>query len=337
MRKLSPLLLILLIGGLAWGMVSILSIRFGGGGVYPAGSSLRADRQGTRVLHDSLSRLRPVERNFGALEGQDLRGATVLILHATPGQLEEASWRALTKRGARVVFAMAPVLIQRAERQLKLLELTLTYSAPTEEMKDTPGWEGGRETTLALQPESEAWTAISNGRILERAMDQGSLVLVANSDLFSNQTLAERNSPALLARMIGPAQRIVFEESHFGIRDDPGVMVLVRRYGLTGLLIALVILAALFVWQAAYPLVPLPGETTESLELQSERTAQSGLAQLLRRGIAPSELMQVCEREWERFATYSPTQREAVRRALRESTDPAGAFARATLALERKR
>jgi hypothetical protein len=335
MRKLTPLLLLLLLGVLGWGFASILAIRFGGGDIYPAGSSLRSDRQGARVFHDSVARLRPVIRNFGQLEGKDLRGVTVLILQTNPVQIEEGSWRSLTDRGARLVLAFAPVPLQRATRELKGLGVTITYSAPTEEMLDTPAWEAGRETTMRLNPTRPAWNVISEGRVIERAIGKGSLVLVGNADLFSNQTLAQHRSPTLLARIVGPAERVIFDESHFGIRDDPGVMVLVRRYGLVGLLLALMVLALLFVWQAAFPLVPLPAESNRTLELQSERTAQSGLAQLLRRGIRPPVLMQVCLHEWERLARHTPAQREAVRRAVTEP-DPVKAFARATFALERK-
>jgi hypothetical protein len=335
MRKTTPFLLLILLGALGWGMASILSIRFGGGDIYPAGSSLRADRRGTRVLHDSLAQLRPVARNFGEVHGE-LNGATVFIFQTTVAQVEEGSWRPMTERGARVVLAFAPMAIQRPKRELKGLDLALTYSVPTEEMRDLPAWETGRETTMSLEPGSP-WIVLSTGRVVERAYGKGSLVVVANGDMFSNQSLAQQRSPALLAQIIGPANRVIFDESHFGIRDDPGVMVLVRRYGLLGLLVSLIGLALLFVWQAAFPLVPLPPESVQALELQSERTAQSGLAQLLRRGIPPAGLMQVCLQEWERIVRFTPRQRQAVRRAVAESADPVTAFARATLALERKR
>ncbi len=337
MRKLAPLLLLVLLGALGWSFASILSIRFSGGEIYPAGSSLRVDRHGTRVLHDSLARLRPVERNFGILKSKTLNGATIFLLNVNAGQLEESEWREFANRGARIVLALEPVAIKRIDREIKMLEVALSYSEPTEEMKDTPAWEAGRETTLSITPRHSAWTVVSAGRILERPYGKGALVLVANADLLSNQSLVQDRASALLARLVGPAQRIIFDESHFGIRDDAGVMVLVRRYGLLGLLAALVTLAALFVWQAAFPLVPLAAETGEAHELQSERTAQSGLSQLLRRGIPPAELMKVCEQEWARVASYTPSQRKAVHQALAEATDPVMAFARATLALERKR
>ena len=337
MRKLAPWLVVLLVGALGWGLASILAIRFGGGDMYPAGSSLRSDRRGTRVFHDSLSMLRPVVRNFGQLEPQNLRGATVLILNLTPAQVEEGSWRAFIARGARVVLAFSPVAIQRARHELKGLQLTLQYAPATEEMRDTPAWETGRETTLTLAPKSAAWTVLSDGQAVERTLGQSSLVVVANADQFSNFTLSQQRAPALLSQIIGPATRVIFDESHFGIRDAPGVMVLVRRYGLLGLLTALVALALLFVWQAASPLVPLPAAACESMELASERTSQSGLAQLLRRGIAPDALMAICLGEWERGTRSTAAQREAVRRAIAESPNPAAAYARATLALERKR
>lgn len=337
MRKWAPWCLLLLLAGLGWGLAALLEARFGGGDIYPPGSSLRSDRQGARVLHDSLARLRPVRRNFGRLEPQDLRHVTILMLYANATQLGDGAWRDLTRRGARVVIALAPVLLRRTERVLSSLDLTLTYSEPTAEMQDTPAWRSGRETTLRLNPQSAAWRSLLAGTILERPVDRGSLVVAANATLLSNAALAQSPSSALLARIIGPVDQIVFEETHLGVRDAPGVMVLVRRYGLLGLLFALLALAGLFVWQAAYPLVPLAPSVTEQLEISSDRTAESGLAQLLRRGIPPAELIAVCAREWERLATPTPTQRQAVRQALSESAHPVTAFARATQALERKR
>jgi len=338
MRKLSWLYLVLLLGALGWGFASLLEMRFGGGDIYPAGSSLRVDRQGTRVLYESLARLRPVSRIFTTLEGKDLRQVTILILNLTVPQLDESNWKTLTDRGARVVLAFAPAVVQRKNRELLNLDLELTYSAPTEEMQDTPAWQGSRDTTLSLVPHSSQWNSIQKGKILERPFGKGSLVIAANADLFSNQTLAELKGPTLLSQVIGPVDRIIFEETHFGIRDEPGVMVLVRRYGLVGLVLALLILAGLFVWQAAFPLVPLPAaDHRRSMELLSHRTAESGLAQLLRRGIPPRELILVCQRQWERLATATPKQREAVRLALHEADNPVAAYARATLALERKR
>ena len=337
MHKFASLCLLLLLGAFGWGLAALLEIRFGSGEVYPAGSSLRADREGTRVLHDSLARLLPVSRNFSALDGQDLRHMTLFLLQTNPAQIEDSGWQSLTKQGARVVIAFAPVMIQRTDRTLKALDLTLTYSAPTEEMQDVPAWQSGRETTLTFKAQSPAWIVLQRGTILERPFGAGSVVVLANAYLLSNQSLAQHPVPALLSRIVGPAERIVFEETHFGLRDKPGVMVLVRRYGLVGLLLALVTLAALFVWQASFPLVPLDAEGSQNLELRSDRTAESGLAQLLRRSIPESELMAACWREWERLAKPTRAQREAVRQATLPSNQPVAAFARATLALERKR
>jgi len=338
MRKFTWLYLLLLLGALGWGFASILELRFGGGDIYPAGSSLRMDRQGTRVLYESLARLRPVSQNFTTLEGQDLRQVTILMLNLNVTQVEDSNWKTLTGRGARVVLAFAPAAIQRKNRELQDLDLELTYSAPTEEMQDTPAWEGSRNTTLRLVPHSAQWAIIQKGEVIERPMGRGSLVIAANADRFSNQTLAEQREPELLTRVIGAADRVIFEETHFGVRDAPGVMVLVRRFGLVGLVLALLVLAGLFVWQAAFPLVPLPAEGhSQNSALVSHRTAESGLAQLLRRGIPPHELIPACARQWERLANATPKQREAVRLALHEANHPVAAYARATLALERKR
>ncbi|NTW35972.1 MAG: hypothetical protein HGB17_07550, partial [Syntrophobacteraceae bacterium] len=83
--------------------------------------------------------------------------------------------------------------------------------------------------------------------IVERTMGHGSLVLVADSFLFSNEAMRGERSPGLLLWLFGPNGRLVFDELHFGVRDQIGLMDLVRKHRLTGFLIALLVLGGLFV------------------------------------------------------------------------------------------
>ena len=90
----------------------------------------------------------------------------------------------------------------------------------------------------------------------------GELILCGDSYFLSNEALRAEPHPPLLAALVGPARRVVFDESHLGISEHPGVVTLARRYRLQGALGALGLLAALFVWRNVVSLVPpSPGAT----------------------------------------------------------------------------
>ena len=129
----------------------------------------------------------------------------------------------------------------------------------------------------------------------------GELLLASDTYFLSNEALRAEAHPALLAGLVGPARRVVFDETHLGIAERPGMMTLARRYGLQGGLGALGLLAALFLWRNVVSLVPPPvppadpGATGSSV---TGRDAAAGFINLLRRGVPPRELVGVCVEQW---------------------------------------
>jgi hypothetical protein len=150
--------------------------------------------------------------------------------------------------------------------------------------------------------------------VVERVFGKGSIVLSADSYYFSNEALRAEREPGLLAWFLGPAREVIFEETHLGVQEDPGVMTLARKYRLGGLFLALALLGGLFIWRNSASFMP-PDEE----QLAWERGAQvegkdsaSGFINLLRRNIAPADLMKVCLEQWN--AHFALTRKPSVAR-----------------------
>jgi hypothetical protein len=94
----------------------------------------------------------------------------------------------------------------------------------------------------------------------------------------------------------GAGRTALFDESHLGVQDDPGIMTLIKKHQLVPFLLALMALAALYVWKNAVPFVSAAPE--QERQEGGGRDNFSGLVNLLRRNIAPGEIMNICYCEW---------------------------------------
>ena len=158
-----------------------------------------------------------------------------------------------------------------------------------------------------LEPEADWQVLYRRGArpvLVERRLGRGSLVLAADSYFLSNEALQNDRAPSLLAWIVGPHARVLFDETHLGVSAQPGVAALARRYGLSGAFFTLVLLALLFVWRRMALFVP-PAEGAGEVALTYHPAA--GLEALLRRSVAPAELVAACAAEWK------PTARESDR------------------------
>jgi hypothetical protein len=168
--------------------------------------------------------------------------------------------------------------------------------------------------------------------LIERAWGRGTLVMATDSFMVSNEALRQECQPALLAWLVGPVRRVVFDETHLGVIENPGVMSLAIKYRLHGVIAVLLLLAALYIWKSALPLVPYRSDGDESARLrkgENARDAWTGLVDLLRRNIPRQRILRVCLEEWTR--TSGRERREArginekLQAALYEEEDrPAG-------------
>jgi len=158
-------------------------------------------------------------------------------------------------------------------------------------------------SSLVLTNLASSWHVIyargTNAVMAERQFGRGSVVLATDSYFLSNQAMWQEREPQLLAWLIGPAEHVVFDEAHLGVVESSGVAVLMRKYRLTGVIGALVLLAGLFIWKNTFSLVPpFAGETRSPYVPGKDATA--GFVNLLRRNIPPRQVLEVCFEQWTR-------------------------------------
>lgn len=141
--------------------------------------------------------------------------------------------------------------------------------------------------------------------LIERTLGGGAIVLAADSYPFSNEALRRDRQTALLSWFLGGRSRVIFDETHLGTSSNPGLAALARRYRLHGLAAALVVLAALFIWRNAVSFLPPPPEelSAEAAHEVPGKDSTEGFVNLLRRHIAPVNLLKVCLEQWKQSAT----------------------------------
>lgn len=177
-------------------------------------------------------------------------------------------------------------------------------------------------TSLCFTNLTNGWAAIyqrdkKTPVVIERKFGAGSVVLVADSYPFSNEAMFKARSSPLIAWMLGNGHDVIFDEAHLGIVEQPGMATLMRRYQLHGLIFSLLVVAGLFVWKNSISLVPPHDDAKADAGLVvAGRDSASGFVNLMRRSVAPSEVINVCFAEWKksraRAAAVSPAQRHEV-------------------------
>lgn len=137
--------------------------------------------------------------------------------------------------------------------------------------------------------------------VIERPLGQGMLVLLADSFPLSNEALRDERYPRLLTWLAGPNRQVVFDETHLGLHQRPGVAALVRRSRLHWPLAAIFVLALLFVWKNAVPFVPPPADLRWRIgHAASAKDYTQGLISLLRRSIAAAQILETMVAQWQR-------------------------------------
>ena len=137
---------------------------------------------------------------------------------------------------------------------------------------------------------------------MERPLGSGSIVLLTDSFHFSNESLRWGRQAGLLAWLVGPNRRVIFDEAHLGVAEDPGVATLARQYRLHGVFVALLMLAALFIWKNSASFMPPYADelARESGDPVLGKESAAGFVNLLRRNIRASEVLPTCLAEWKK-------------------------------------
>lgn len=158
-------------------------------------------------------------------------------------------------------------------------------------------------TTLYFDLKDAAWRTLYSWQqepvVVQRPWGRGTVVLLADSYLFSNEALRSHRCAGLLAWLTVPGHTVVFDEFHHGLARQPGIATLARQYRLHGVFGALLVVVALLGWRQAAVFVPPLRTEKESGKPAMGRDTGQGLVDLARRHIQPSELLGVCFDAWQ--------------------------------------
>jgi hypothetical protein len=155
--------------------------------------------------------------------------------------------------------------------------------------------------------------------IFERAFAQGSLVLVADSFPLSNEALAGVRNTEFLLWLIEKRDGILFDETHLGLSEQPGIMTLARRYGLQGTLVSILAVLLLFIWKCQYTLIPRTKGHRTRLSVSGSSSDQVFL-NLLHRTISRKDLLGVCLETWLKTARPTSAQLSQLEKFRSESS-----------------
>jgi hypothetical protein len=207
---------------------------------------------------------------------------------------EEKIWDAAENLGITIALARRGVSEPVAH---------LAATMPLAGLPATVPWHGAQYFQVA----NADWRSIyfidrTDRPVLVRcAWGRGELVLAADSFLLSNEALRNKRATPLLAWLLPPDQRIIFDEFHHGIARQPGIATLARKYGLEKILGALVIVGLLFVWRQSATFVPPaapPGLQDEDRAITGGDSVQ-GLVSLMQRHIPAQQLISICFSTWQ--------------------------------------
>ncbi len=187
-------------------------------------------------------------------------------------------------------------------------------------------------TGLYFKDLHEDWQVLytSNDKavVIEKDFSEGSIVMIADSYPFSNEALRNEDYAGFLAWSAGLNSRIVFEETHLGVRDQRGIAFLVKKYQLTWFTFGLLVIAALFIWKRSVSLVPPQQDHVSSagFDFSAKQDYLQGLESLLQRNISQSDILAACFGEWQKSGTetakdISSRQVDAVKKLLQRAAD----------------
>lgn len=143
--------------------------------------------------------------------------------------------------------------------------------------------------------------------VVQRPWGRGTVVMVADSYLLSNEALRNHRFTGVLTWLVQPGNLIIFDESLKGLTKQPGMAGLARQYRLHGVFAALLTVVGLLIWrQSAIFITPVqsPREAGREQPAAGRDTSQ-GLVHLARQHIAVKSLLTVCLQAWKGQAAHS--------------------------------
>ena len=157
---------------------------------------------------------------------------------------------------------------------------------------------------LSFELVDDAWETLYTWQgdpvVVQRPWGKGTVVMMADSYLFSNEALRNHRLTGLLAWVLVPGHLTIFDEFHHGLVRQPGISGLARRYRLHGVFGALLVVAALLIWRQTAVFVRPAGsdDGSSTYPAASGRDTAQGLVNLVREHIPDRELLTVCCEAW---------------------------------------
>ena len=318
--------------------VQMFKVRAEVNGVYPEYSSFRADPKGYRILFETLSSLESlhVERSVRPLDELTSGNGKILVVAGLP----PSGWPAdqtkifdhwMTNRGTVLValssqqFEPNEENVPRDARQSenKLLrgevdkveswgigifwsKQSLVSQLQSNLFANESSWAGH----LYIQPTKTDWEILAKVRdlpvVLQRKFGTGKLVVLADSYPLSNIALAAHRNAALVSWLFPKHSTVIFDETHFGIVEHPGVIGLARQYGLDGAFVAVLGLAILYLWASRYSLRPVRRVRSDSEPVVRGIGGNEIFTNLLRRTLPSKDLCATCLQIWKQKGPTNP-------------------------------
>jgi hypothetical protein len=309
--------------------VQMFKVRAEVNGVYPEYSSFRADPKGYRILFETLSRLPSihVERSVQPLQELPSGNGKILVVAG----LLPSGWPTdetkllndwMTNGGTLLVAFSSRQFDSHEENQrdpvppeskwlrgevdkveswgirIFCSKQSLATRLQSNLFADQSSWAGH----LYIQPTESDWDVLAKARdlpvVLQRTFGAGKLILLADSYPLSNIALAARRNTALVSWLFPEHSTVIFDETHFGIVDRPGIIGLARRYGLDGAFVAVLGLALLYLWASRYSLRPVRRVRADSEPAVRGAGGNEIFTNLLRRTLPTADLCTVCLQIW---------------------------------------
>lgn len=188
------------------------------------------------------------------------------------------------------------------------LEETLRHELPLSVSLADESWEVRRYPEFWLsgvyfEIVQEEWRVLleidERPVLVEREVGEGSIVVMSDAYWLSNEALFRHSRPELYAWMVGPGERVVFDETHLGTTRRVGIMWLLRQFGFTTGIVVLLTSGLLFIWKnlAAFPPREFVPWQRKGAYL-SGRDAGKGLVNLLRQSIPRRKILAACWQQW---------------------------------------
>ncbi len=326
---------------LAWGIEQATIAPLETGDVYPPYSSLRSDPLGAKALYESLAALGSIEVERLYKQRPTIAASdTMFMLGVEPVSWSASPVRALEEyeksvaNGGRLVIAFVPVRTPKKLSEKREVEQRWNIKLHYAKIDDPEGDSIPAETVLYFQPGPE-WRGIPDHIAVERRFGAGSIVLVADTFALSNQGLRDARDTGFIAKLIGPAKRVVFDETHLGVVETGSIAKLMHKYRLEGAVAILALAAALFLWRTASSF--LPPRTVAASNAVAGRDSIAGMTALLYRGVKQKDLMETCFAQWTKSAPRKSRAARVEDEIRRLKNDPVAAYRAASQALTEKR